>query len=310
MSSARLPAPALPDWLEPLVPFERYRVPVGGQEMHVMEVGDGRPVVLLHGNPTWGFLYRKVAAELAGEPLRILMPDLIGFGFSSRPASASEHTLANHARWFGQFIDALDLRDLIFMGQDWGGAIGALALAERPGRMTGLVLANTVVTPPKPGFNPTTFHKLAHLPVASELLFRGLGYPQRDLNLGQGERHSIVGDDARAYKYPLRSWHDRGAVLAMARQVPDSMEHPSVPLLQRCQEFVEAYDGPAAIVWGDRDPVLAKVKNRTARLLPQASVVSTQAGHFLQEQVPAEIATAIREVARGGDNAPPDKRRA
>lgn len=295
----RLPAPELPGWLAPLVPFERYLVDVGGERMHVMESGTpgGRPVVLLHGNPTWGFLYRKVAAELADDPLRVIMPDLVGFGFSSRPSNASAHTLGNHAGWFGRLLDELDLRDLIFVGQDWGGAIGTLALAERPGRMTGLFLANTVVTPPKPGFNPTAFHKLARLPVLSDLLFKGLGFPQRNLNSGQGERHSIVGDDARAYQYPLRTWSDRAAVLAMAREVPNSMEHPSVALLQRCQEYVEAFDGPAALVWGDRDPVLAKVKNRTARLLPQAPVTSTKAGHFLQEQVPAELADAIRQVA-------------
>jgi pimeloyl-ACP methyl ester carboxylesterase len=297
----RLPAPELPEWLERHLPFDRYRVAVGDEEMHVMESGapNGRPIVLLHGNPTWGFLYRKVAAELSAEPLRVIMPDLVGFGFSSRPRNASAHTLANHGAWFGQFLDALDLRDVIFMGQDWGGAIGTLALADRPGRMTGLVLANTVVTPPKAGFNPTAFHKLAHVPVVSDLLFRGLGYPQIDLNLGQGERGSITGDVARAYRYPLRTWRDRAAVLNMAREVPDSLEHRSVPLLQRCQEFVEAFDGPAALVWGDRDPVLRKLKNRTARLLPQASVTSTAAGHFLQEQVPVEIAAAIIEVERG-----------
>ncbi|HKY56935.1 MAG TPA: alpha/beta fold hydrolase [Aeromicrobium sp.] len=297
MSISKHQAPDLPDWLAKLVPFERYLVDVGDQQMHVMESGQGRPVVLLHGNPTWGFLYRKVAAELAGEPLRVIMPDLIGFGFSSRPARTSDHNLTNHAAWFGQFLDALELDDLIFMGQDWGGAIGTLALADRPGRMTGLVLGNTAVTPPKEGFNPTLFHKLARLPVASDLLFRGLGYPQNNLNLGQGERHSIVGDDARAYKYPLRTWRDRGAVLAMAREVPDSLEHRSVPLLKRCQEFVESFEGPAALVWGDRDPVLGRLKNRTARLLPQASVTSTSGGHFLQEQVPVEIADAIRGVA-------------
>ncbi|HUQ00067.1 MAG TPA: alpha/beta fold hydrolase [Aeromicrobium sp.] len=297
----RLPAPELPGWLEPLVPFERYLVDVGDGQMHVMESGsaDGRPVVLLHGNPTWGFLYRKVATELAGEPLRVIMPDLVGFGFSSRPSDPSAHTFANHAAWFGQLVDALDLRDVIFMGQDWGGGIGTLALAERPGRMTGLVLANSVVTPPKAGFKPTAFHKLARVPVLSELLFRGLGYPQSNLNLGQGERGSITGDVARAYKYPLRTWRDRAAVLNMAREVPDSMEHSSVPLFQRCQEFVEGFDGPAAIVWGDRDPVLRKLKSRTARLLPQASVTSTKAGHFLQEQVPTEIADAVRRVAGG-----------
>lgn len=297
MSISKHQAPDLPDWLAKLVPFERHLVDVGDQQMHVMESGQGRPVVLLHGNPTWGFLYRKVAAELAGEPLRVIMPDLIGFGFSSRPASTSDHNLTNHAAWFGQFLDALELDDLIFMGQDWGGAIGTLALADRPGRMTGLVLGNTAVTPPKEGFNPTLFHKLARLPVASDLLFRGLGYPQNNLNLGQGERHSIVGDDARAYKYPLRTWRDRGAVLAMAREVPDSLEHRTVPLLKRCQEFVESFEGPAALVWGDRDPVLGRLKNRTARLLPQASVTSTSGGHFLQEQVPVEIADAIRGVA-------------
>lgn len=301
MSESKRAAPAMPAWLEELVPFERYLVDVDGEQMHVMESGapDGRPVVLLHGNPTWGFLYRKVAHELAGEPLRVIMPDLVGFGFSSRPAGPA-HRLANHAAWFGHFLDALDLRDLIFMGQDWGGAIGTLALAERPGAITGIVLANTVVTPPKPGFNPTVFHKLAHLPVVSDLLFRGLGYPQNNLNLGQGERGSITGDVARAYKYPLRTWRDRAAVLNMAREVPDSLEHPSVDLLRRCQAFVESFDGPAALVWGDRDPVLRKVKNRTARLLPQASVTTTSAGHFLQEQVPVEIAAAIREVAFPG----------
>jgi len=297
---SKRPAPAMPAWLEPLVPFERYLVDVGEEQMHVMESGapDGRPVVLLHGNPTWGFLYRKVALELTGEPLRVIMPDLIGFGFSSRPAKTSDHNIANHAAWFGQLLDALDLTDLIFMGQDWGGAIGTLALADRPERLGGLVLANTVVTPPKAGFKPTAFHRIARMPVVSDLLFRGLGYPQNNLNLGQGERDSIRGDVARAYQYPLRTWHDRGAVLAMAREVPDSLEHRSVALLERCQAFVESFDGPAALVWGDRDPVLGRLKNRTARLLPQASVISTQAGHFLQEQVPVEIADAIRAVAQ------------
>ena len=193
----RHPSPPMPAWLEELVPFERYLVDVGDAQMHVMESGEGRPVVLLHGNPTWGFLYRKVAVELTGEPLRVIMPDLIGFGFSSRPAKTSDHTIANHAAWFGRLLDALDLTDLIFMGQDWGGAIGTLALADRPGRLGGLVLANTVVTPPKAGFKPTAFHRLARLPVASDLLFRGFGYPQRNLNLGQGEPDSIRGNVAR-----------------------------------------------------------------------------------------------------------------
>jgi len=303
-AEVRHPAPDLPDWLAPMVDqFDRYLVDVDGgfEFMHVMEVGEGRPVLMLHGNPTWGFLYRKVAQELLGESLRLIMPDLVGFGFSSRP-SEGFHDLDNHAQCVGELIEALNLEDLIFVGQDWGGAIGTLALADEPERITGLVLLNTAVTPPKPGFNPTFFHRLAQAPLVSDLLFKGLGYPQNNLNLGQGEKGSITGDVARAYQYPLRTWAGRGAVLAMARAVPDSLEHESVPLLARCQEFVGGFTGPAAIVWGDRDPVLAKLKNRTARLLPQATVTSTPAGHFLQEQVPAEIVAAIRNVAREADN--------
>jgi haloalkane dehalogenase len=298
MTDERLDAPELPGWLAPMVEsFDRYRVSVDDYRMHVMEIGEGRPVVMLHGNPTWGFLYRKVAEELMGENLRLIMPDLIGFGFSDIMNTPADHNLLAHATYFGEFLDTLGLNDLIFVGQDWGGAIGTLALSKRPGLMTGLVLLNTAVTPPKAGFHPTLFHRLAQLPMASDLLFRGLGYPQNNLNLGQGERHSIAGDVARAYKYPLRSWARRAAVLQMAREVPDSLDHPSVPLLQRCQEFVAGFDGPAALVWGDRDPILGKLKNRTARLLPQATVTSTSGGHFLQEQVPVEIAAAIREVA-------------
>ncbi|MFC5993886.1 alpha/beta fold hydrolase [Pseudonocardia hispaniensis] len=293
-------APDLPNWLAEQLPFERYVVDIGDHRLHVMESGEGRAVVLLHGNPTWGFLYRKVALQLADQPVRVVMPDLVGFGFSSR-AHFAQHTLVNHATWFGMLLDELELDDMVFMGQDWGGAIGTLALSDRADRLAGLVLANTAVTPPREGFRPTLVHRLAGLPVVSNLLVQGVGFPQLDLNLFQGDRRSIRGNVARAYRHPLRSWQDRAAVLAMARAVPDSLEHPSVPGLRACAEFVSGFTGPAAIVWGNRDPILGKLKHRTARMLPRAAVTSTSAGHFLQEQVPAEIAGAIMQVVRSAD---------
>ena len=164
-----LPAPPLPDWIERLLPagVRRYRADVGGYRMHVMEVGDGRPVLMLHGNPTWGFLYRKVAAALAGQPLRLVLPDLVGLGFSDRPRAAGEHTLDNHARWLGALLDGLDLEGLVFVAHDWGGPIGLRALADRPRLARGLVILNTVVGPPRPDFRPTAFHRLARLPIVS-----------------------------------------------------------------------------------------------------------------------------------------------
>ena len=293
----QLPAPLLPAWLETRVPFLRYRVAVFGQRMHVMETGSGRPVVLLHGNPTWGFLYRRVVRELLQDDMRLIMPDLIGLGFSDKPQNAALHTLSNHMHWIAQLIQQLGLNDMVLVVQDWGGAIGVGALAELTDVRAGLVVLNTVLTPPKRGFRPTAFHRLAKTPIVSDVVFRGLGFPQLALGLAQGDRSSIIGHVARAYRYPLRRLVDRTAPLALARMVPDGPQHPSVAALQRSHEYVKAFDGPAAIVWGDRDPILGSVRSWTEKLFPQAPVTRTRAGHFLQEEVPCEIAAAIRHVA-------------
>jgi cis-3-alkyl-4-acyloxetan-2-one decarboxylase len=296
---AAMTPPPLPNWIAAMLPagIERSMVDVGGCRMHVMQLGAGRPVLMLHGNPSWGFLYREVAARLAGEPLRLVIPDLVGLGLSDRvPAGA--HTLDAHGRWIGALVDALDLRGLIFVGQDWGGPIGLRALADRPDRLAGLVILNTVVGPPRPGFRATAFHRFARLPLVSELAFRLAGFPQNAMALAQGDRASIRGDVARAYRYPLRGLRRNAAPLALARMVPDSPDHPSIPALQRCQEVIEGFAGPAAIVWGDRDPVLGRVRTWIEKLLPDAPVTRTGAGHFLQEEVPDEIAAAVRDVAQ------------
>src|SRR5262249_59281753 len=104
--------PPIPEWIgRQLPPSARRRlVDVGGARMHVMEWGEGRPVLLQHGNPTWGFLYRKVVAALAGSRLRLVVPDLVGLGFSDKPEAAA-HTLDNHARWLGALVDRLVLED-------------------------------------------------------------------------------------------------------------------------------------------------------------------------------------------------------
>lgn len=292
-------APSLPEWLDRLLPggVTRYRIDVGGYFMHVMEVGEGRPVLLLHGNPTWGFLYRRVADALVGEPLRLVIPDLVGLGLSDKPSDASAHQLDNHGGWIARLIEELDLRDLILVGQDWGGPIGYLALHEFPERLGGMVVLNTVPGPPKPGFKATAFHRFARAPVVSDLAFRLLGFPQVALWPVQGDKRSIRGQVARAYRYPLRSVRDNVAPLALARMVPDSFDHPSIPALERSRELVSGWDGPAEIVWGDRDPILGTVRTAFERLLPQARVTRTGAGHFLQEEVPLEIADAIRRVA-------------
>ena len=292
----RLPAPELPGWLDEQVPFDRYTVEIeNGLRVHVMEQGKGRPVVLFHGNPTWGYLYRRVAAKLTDEPLRLIMPDLVGLGFSDRPPSAADHTLENHSAWMASLLGTLGLSNAIGVVQDWGGAIGVHSMGQFPGLMTGLVVLNTMLSPPREGFKSTTFHKVFRTGFGQ--VATRLGLPQNYLGFAQGDRKSISGVVQKSYSYPLKTAQGGSdAVTGLVRMVPDSLEHPSVKLLGEVAVFVEDFQGPSAIVWGQKDPVLGKVLRRIKRALPDAEVTITDAGHFLQEEVPVEIAAAIKSV--------------
>lgn len=265
--------------------------------MHVMETGRGRPVLMVHGNPTWGFLYRKVAMCLQGQGLRLVMPDLIGFGLSDKPKELSAHTIRNHSRWLGSAIDQLDLSGTILVAQDWGGPIGAHPFTTRSERLAGLVILNTVLDPPPPDFKPTGFHRFANVPVLSDLVFRLLQFPQVALQLAQGDRSTIRADVARAYRYPFRRFGDRVAPLATARMAVARPGHPSIAALAEVADLVRGFDGPKAMVWGRRDPILARALKRTSALLGDPPVTETQAGHFLQEEVPDEIAAAVLDVS-------------
>ena len=197
----------------------------------------------------------------------------------------------------GALLDAVAPGPLVLVLHDWGGPIGLAALADRPGRLAGLVVTNTGVGPPREGHRPTRFHRFAASPLAPPV-FRLLGFPQNVLHTTQADRRSISGDVARAYRWPLRRLADRVAPLALARMVPLGGDHPSIPALRRAQAVASSFTGPSAIVWGERDPVLGRALRGVAETLPRATVTRVPAGHYLQEEAPAAIADAIRDVAR------------
>jgi cis-3-alkyl-4-acyloxetan-2-one decarboxylase len=295
------PPPTLPGFLAPLLPFRRAayeieRGPDAGRRLHFIDEGDpaARPVLMVHGNPTWSFLWRKVVERLPG--FRCVAPDLLGLGLSDRLPHLSDHSLERHGMAVAELVESLDLRGIILVGQDWGGPVIAQVGARLPERIAGIVLANTAVTVPS---HPrgTAFHRFARIPGLSDLVFRGLGFPQNILWTTQGDRRSISGVVARAYRWPLRSWADRVAPLALARMVPNRPDHPSVAALRRGEEWIRSFTGPVALVWGMADPILGRALRRHEKLFPEAPVTRTKAGHFLQEEVPGELAGAIEEVA-------------
>jgi pimeloyl-ACP methyl ester carboxylesterase len=290
-------APPLPDRIARLLPpgARRRMVEVEGVAVHVMEGGDphGRPVWLQHGNPTWGFLWREVVKPLKG--VRWICPDLVGLGLSAR-VPARFHTLRRHGEVLGALADALDVDGVVLVGQDWGGPTLLRAFADRAPRVAGIVVANTVIGPPKQGFKSTFFHRFSRMPVVSDAVFRLGGFPQVALHQAQGDGRRLPSDVAFAYRWPLRGLSRNAAPLALARMVPDTLDHPSVPDLARSYELVSGWTGPAAVVWGTRDPILGRALGHTRRTLPHAPVTETDAGHFLQEQVPDALAAAIQGV--------------
>ncbi len=291
---------ALPPFIARQLPFRSHFTPVrfgpGSHRMHFLDHGEGRPVLMLHGNPTWSFLWRKVMTELEGSSLRLIAPDLIGLGLSDKPRAVAAHTLAHHGQAVLDLVERLDLRDILLVIQDWGGAIGAWMAARSGGRVTGLVAMNTSVLTPR-SLRATAFHRFSQLPGVSDVVFRLFNFPVPVLGRTQGDARSISGDVAKAYAWPLRRVVDRAAPLALARMVPNREDHPTLAELAQGDAWMRGFRGPAELVWGLKDPILGRALKRHREALPHARVTETQAGHFLQEEVPADIAAAVRRVA-------------
>ena len=150
----------LPDYAAKMISadYKSYFVEVEpGIKVHILEVGQGLPVFLMHGNPTSGFLYRKIANKLPLDKVRVIMPTSIGLGFSSK-IPASQHTLDNHIRWINKVLNELELSEVIYSGQDWGGPIGMGALSLSPDLIKGAVLMNTGFNAPKEKVDLTSMH--------------------------------------------------------------------------------------------------------------------------------------------------------
>ncbi len=296
MTSRFLPPPALPSWLEEELPFNRRVFSDGDHGIHFIDEGSGPPILLLHGNPTWSFLWRKVIRILARENVRIIAPDLVGLGLSDKPRDPRVHTLDFHAGRISALVAALDLRDITIAGQDWGGPIIAVMAARNRQRVRGAVFANTAIRVPRRPPRVTAFHRFSHLPLVSDLVFRVFNLPVPVLHLVQGDRSSIGPAERRAYRYPLRAFKDRVAPLALARLVPTSLDSPTLRTLQEAEDWARSFSGPVRLVWGMRDPILGRSINGIKKLFPDAEVAETDAGHFLQEEVPEELAAAVLQV--------------
>jgi cis-3-alkyl-4-acyloxetan-2-one decarboxylase len=281
-------------------PYASREVSVSGRRMRYVDEGRGETLLMLHGNPTWSYLYRHLIAGLR-DRYRCVAPDHLGFGRSDKPAGA-DYSMRAHVMRLEAFVQALGLRDVTLVVQDWGGIIGLGWAARHKALVKRLVVMNTAAfipeRPPKP--LPWGFLLLwsLRLPVWGELFVLGLnGFARWLVPLGIHHRERLTSDVMRGYLDPYPTWSSRRAHLASVRQVPLSPRSPVWQLLRETGADLRGWKVPTQIIWGMRDPVFVpSFIEEFERLLPNhaPTVRLDDAGHFLQDDTPEPIVGAIR----------------
>ena len=293
----------LPDYAAAVITddYKSYFIEVEpGIKIHVLESGSGYPVYMQHGNPTSGFLYRKVVEALPKDRVRMIMPTLPGLGFSTK-IPASEHTLDNHMRWMNSALEALELERVIYVGQDWGGPVGMGALSLSPEMLQGVVAMNTGFNAPTENVDLSRAHATVKTPVVGEMLIEVFRSIFDSLPQVQGDPDSMPEAVIALYAKPVQDSGNAKAPLALMRMVPDGPDHPSSVQMRQIEAYVQSRTVPAEIVWGLKDPILGAQLDSMQGNFPDARITETQAGHFLQEEVPGEIAAAVMRLVEQVD---------
>jgi haloalkane dehalogenase len=258
-----------------------------GLRMHFVDEGAGEPVLLLHGEPTWGFLYRKMIPPLAGVA-RVIAPDYFGFGRSDKPTRLEDYSYDFHYASIERLADELDLREATVVVQDWGGPIGFRLALERPDRVGRLVILNTGIGAGRP---------------PSEEWLRFRDFVRRvgtDLVPGQLVRITCVTELAdgvvEAYNAPFPTPESKAGILAFPELVPTELGHPSAARMLEVRAGLERWEKPALVLFSDSDPIFTPAAaERLASRIPGAgpAEIVSGAGHFLQEEKGAEIADRV-----------------
>lgn len=300
MAALRTPDEAfdnLPDFDYP-PEYAELADPDGGSPLRMgyVQAGPERgPVVLLlHGEPSWSFLYRTMLPVLAGAGLRAIAPDLIGFGRSDKPEHTAAHSYARHVEWLREFaFDRLDLRGVTLVGQDWGGLLGLRLVAEHPDRFARAVAANTAL--------PTGDDEMP----AEWWAFHDAVAKARTLDIGRfvqsGCRNELSPEVRAGYNAPFPDERYKAGPRVMPTLVPTSPNDPASAANRAAWQRLTGLDVPLLCAFSDSDPITAP-KADALRALPGAAgrehPTIAAAGHFLQEDAGELLAETIAEFVR------------
>ena len=291
MSQPEVPTPP---WLDVAgYPFRRAVHDVAGHRVHTVDHGEGPTLLLLHGNPTWSYVWRDVIARL-DDRFRCVAPDLPGLGLSQAPPGFDGRP-ASHAHVLEELVRRLDLRDVVLVAQDWGGPVGLRLVQRMPERFSGLALGNTWAWPVTGDRHFERFSALVGGPVGRALARRANVVARVMVPLGHRLRRPTAAE-LRQYRAPLTTPERRAATSVLAREITGS-----ATFLAEVEQGLPALRHlPALLLWADRDIAFRTAElGRWRRELPDATVVPLPgAGHLLQSDAPAAFADALAAAVR------------
>lgn len=279
------------------VPADPNDPDAGTLRVHYLDEGpaDAAPILLLHGEPSWSYLYRHMIPSLVAAGHRVVVPDQVGFGKSDKPSQMSDYTYARHVAWMSALVfDHLDLTDVTFFGQDWGGLIGLRLVTAQPDRFARIVVANTGLPTgdPPPGKAFMAWQKFSQespvFPIG-ELVSRAV---VRDLSPAEIAAYDAPFPDD-SFKAGARIWPSL---------VVTSPDGPEGPENRAAWEVLMQWEKPLLCCFSDQDPVTGGGEKPFMKLVPGAQGQphrTTSGGHFLQEDCGPELAAIIDDLIAG-----------
>ena len=277
----------------PGYPFEPHYAELAGlagMRMHYVDEGAGQPILCLHGEPSWSYLYRKMIPPLAAVG-RVIAPDFIGFGRSDKYTETDDYSFQMHRDALVGLLDALGLRDITLVCQDWGGLIGLRVTSELPDHFARLVIMNTGL-PNGDGHMSRAFYAWQHFALSKP-----------DLPIGAIVRNGLAHGVAMppevlaAYDAPFPDATYKAGARAFPALVPTRPDQPGAAEMQRAREVLSGWTKPTLVMFSDGDPITKGGDAFFRELIPgataQPQITIHEAGHFLQEDKGEEIAERI-----------------
>lgn len=289
MSALRTPDSrfeGLPDY--PFAPH--WHTLSGGLRLHYVDEGPrtGRTVLMLHGEPSWSYLYRKMIPVFAQAGLRAIAPDLVGFGKSDKPARIADYSYQGHVDWLREWLTALDLKHLTLVCQDWGSLLGLRLAAEHGQRFDRIVVAN--------GFLPTGDRGANRAFMAWRLFARWSPWFPIGRIVNSGVVNKLSPAEVAAYDAPYPSSAYKAGARAFPRLVPITRDDPAAPANRAAWDKLGKWQKPFLCLFGQNDPILGRAD---AMLIPHVPGAAGQphhrmrGGHFIQEDQGPELARRI-----------------